>query len=83
MRPRRFGILGYGRYPSDVSWQSTRPGTLTVEELQADPVVSGNPAIESGQVGWWNQDYILSYQGMADALENLTTVLSSAQKVTE
>jgi len=70
-------------YPSDLFWQSTRPGTLTVEELQADPVVSGNPAIKSGQVGLWNQDYILSYQGMADALENLATVLASAEKVTE
>lgn len=69
-------------YPSDVFWQSTRPGTLTPEEMQADPVLSGNPAIGSGQVGWWNQDYILSYQGMADALENLSAVLGSVEKVT-
>ena len=69
-------------YPSDVFWQSTRPGTLTPEEMQADPVLSGNPAIRAGQVGWWNQDYILSYQGMADALESLSAVLSSAEKVT-
>jgi iron complex transport system substrate-binding protein len=70
-------------YPSDVFWQSTRPGTMTVEELQADPVIGMHPAIAAGQVGAWNQDYILSYQGMADALENLSAVLSAAEKVTE
>jgi iron complex transport system substrate-binding protein len=70
-------------YPSDIFWQSTRPGTLSIEELQADAVLSGNPAIKAGQIGLWNQDYILSYQGMADALENLSTVLSSAEKFTE
>lgn len=70
-------------YPSDIFWQSTRPGTLTSDEMQADPVLSGNPAIGAGQVGWWNQDYILSYQGMADALENLSAVLGSATKVTQ
>lgn len=69
-------------YPADVFWQSTRPGTLTPEEMQADPVLSGNPAIGSGQVGWWNQDYILSYQGMAEALENMSTVLGTAKQVT-
>lgn len=70
-------------YPSDVFWQSTRPGTLTPEAMQADPILNGNPAIAAGQVGWWNQDYILSYQGMADALENMTSVLDAAERVTE
>jgi iron complex transport system substrate-binding protein len=70
-------------YPSDVFWQSTRPGTLTPDEMKTDPVLSGNPAIGAGQIGWWNQDYILSYQGMADALENLSAVLGSAMKVTQ
>ena len=69
-------------YPSNVFWQSTRPGTLTLEELQAEPTVGAHPAIKAGQVGAWNQDYILSYQGMADALENLRAVVSAAEKVT-
>ena len=69
-------------YPSDIFWQSTRPGTLTFEELQSDPVVGENPAVKAGQIGAWNQDYILSYQGMADALENLSAVVGSAEKVT-
>ncbi len=69
-------------YPADIFWQSTRPGTLTFEELQSDPVVGAHPAIKAGQVGAWNQDYILSYQGMADALENLRAVVSAAEKVT-
>lgn len=75
------GPEGALKYPSDILWESTRSGTLSPEELQADAVYDAHPAIKAGQIGMWNQDFILSYQGMADALENLSAVVDSAQKV--
>lgn len=71
------------KYPSDILWQSTRPTAMTPDELQGDSVHAHNPAVASGQIGGWNQDSISSYQGMADALESMTIVLTSAEKVTE
>jgi iron complex transport system substrate-binding protein len=70
------------KYPADVLFNSTRPGTLTGDELTAHPVLGQHPAVLAGQVGAWNQDFIMSYQGMADALEGIGAVLRGAGKVT-
>jgi iron complex transport system substrate-binding protein len=68
-------------YPSDIFFNSTRPGTLTLEQLQAEPAVGAHPAIAAGQVGLWKQDYILSYQGIADALDSAAATVDASQKV--
>lgn len=71
------------KYPSDIFMQSTRPGTLTREELVDHPTFGAHPAVQAGQIGAWNQDFILSYQGMADALEAMMPVISEATDVTD
>lgn len=71
-----------GKYPSDIFFNSTRAGSSTPEALQADPLFGTQPAIAAGQIGGWNQDFILSYQGLKAALDNMTSVLSAAEKVT-
>lgn len=71
-----------GKYPSDIFFNSTRAGSSTPEELQANPLFGVHPAIAAGQIGGWNQDFILSYQGLKAALDNMTSVLSTAEKVT-
>lgn len=72
----------FGTYPSDVLFRSTRGGTLTTGELEADPVFGLHPAVAAGQVFDWNQDVILSYQGMTTALEAIRSAIESSTKVT-
>ena len=57
------------KYPADVIFNSTRPGTLTNEDLMAHPVFGQHPAAKAGQMGLWNQDFMMDYQGMTAALE--------------
>lgn len=68
-------------YPSDVIFLSTRAGTVTTEELKADPTFGLHPAIVGDQVGSWNQNFIMSYQGLTAALDNMTTTLTTAKKI--
>jgi iron complex transport system substrate-binding protein len=70
------------KYPADILFNSTRPGTLTPEQIKAHPTLSQLPAVQAGQIGLWNQDFIMSYQGMAEALETTIAVIKSATKVT-
>jgi iron complex transport system substrate-binding protein len=74
------------KYPADVIFNSSRGGgtlTLNLEELQAHPTFGQHPAVAAGQVGDWNQDFIMSYQGMTDALNAIITTLAPAEKVIE
>ena len=71
------------KYVSDLLFQSSRTGTLTLEELVAHPTYGTLPAVKAGQVIAWDQDFIQSYQGLTAALEHLTEALSNAEKVTE
>ena len=68
-------------YPADVLFNSTRPGTLTAAELAEHPVFGQHPAVKAGQVARWNQDFILSHQGMADALEATIGQIEGAVKL--
>ncbi|MBX3069812.1 MAG: ABC transporter substrate-binding protein [Thermomicrobiales bacterium] len=70
------------KYPADILFNSTRAGTSTLEELQANPIFNAHPAIAAGQVFPWNQDFILSYQGLTDALNTVIDALANAEKVT-
>lgn len=69
------------KYPADVIMSSTRPNTLTVEQLMAHPVFGLHPAAKAGQMGLWNQDFIMSYEGMTAALEATLGPLLAASKV--
>ncbi len=70
------------KYPADILFNSTRPGTLTPDELKAHPTFSRHPAVQAGQIGAWNQDFIMSYQGMAIALETTIAAIQTSAKVT-
>jgi iron complex transport system substrate-binding protein len=70
-----------GKYLSDVFFSSSRGESPTLEELVAMPTFAALPAMVSGQIGAWNQDFIMSYQGLTAALTNMIEVLSSAEKV--
>jgi iron complex transport system substrate-binding protein len=71
-----------GSYPTDVVMNSTREGNYTPEQLQADPVFSLHPAVAAGQVYGWNQDVIMSYQGLTIALDDVLAANEAANKVT-
>lgn len=70
------------KYPADVVLNSSRPGNLTIDELKEHPTYSLHPAIRAGQVGPWNQDFIMSYQGMTAALNTVIAPVRDANKVT-
>lgn len=70
------------KYVSDLIFQSSRTGTLTLEELAAHPTYGALPAVKAGQVYAWNQDFIQSYQGLGSALETMIAALENAEKVT-
>ncbi len=71
------------KYPADVIMSSTRPNTLTANQLMAHPIFGQHPAARSGQVGLWNQDFIMSYQGMTAALDATIEPVVAAAKVTQ
>ncbi|MGC4190994.1 MAG: ABC transporter substrate-binding protein [Thermomicrobiales bacterium] len=68
-------------YPSDILMNSGRDGMYTLDELQADSTFSAHPAVQAGQVGRWNQDFIMSYPGLTEPLEDLAAILRTARKV--
>ncbi len=70
------------KYPADIILNSTRPGNMTVDELKEHPTYSLHPAIKAGQIGPWNQDFIMSYQGMTAALNTVIAPIRDANKVT-
>jgi iron complex transport system substrate-binding protein len=71
------------KYVSDLIFQSSRTGTLTLEELAAHPTYGTLPAVKAAQVIAWDQDFIQSYQGLTAALAHLTEALRNAEKVTD
>lgn len=73
------------KYPADVIFNSSRGAgewTMSLEEMQTHPTFSQHPAVAAGQVGDWNQDFIMSFQGMTDALNAIISTLEPAEKVT-
>lgn len=69
------------RYPSDIFFVSTR-ASHTIEQLKESPSWSQHPAVQADQVYYWNQDFIHSYQGMAEALNHTADAIESSDKVT-
>lgn len=69
------------KYPADVLMVSTRPAAVQGDELSTIPTFADHPAVLAGQVFGWNQDFILSHQGMAEAVEHITACLTAATVV--
>jgi iron complex transport system substrate-binding protein len=69
------------KYPSDVFFLSLRAGRMSNEELRADPLFAVHPAVAANQIGGWNQDFVLSYQGLTDALTTMEATLATAERV--
>lgn len=69
------------KYPSDVLYLDAYGDWDTLEEVQADATLGLHPAIAAGQVGFWQRDFPLSYQGLAGFLEAILTPLRTAEKV--
>ena len=70
-----------GLHAADVFFSSSRAESPTLDELSALPTFAAHPAIAAGQIGSWNQDFIMSYQGLTAALTSMIPVLSNAGKV--
>jgi iron complex transport system substrate-binding protein len=69
-------------YESDVLFQSTRTEAFSPEEVAAHPTYGQLPAVKSGQLIPWNQDFIQSYQGLTAGLQDIITALQDAKDVT-
>lgn len=69
-------------YASDVMMAATIAATLSIDEIVAHPTFGQHPAVKAGQIAGWNQSFIQSYQGGADAFEHLAATLRDANKVT-
>ena len=69
------------KYPADVLMVSTRPQAVQHDELESIPTFANHPAVLAGQTFGWNQDFILSHQGMAEALEHLAAAIEASSVV--
>ena len=69
------------KYPADIIMVSTRPDAIGYDELPEHPTFSAHPAVQAGQAIPWNQDFIMSYQGMTEAMAHMTATLTSSEKV--
>lgn len=69
------------KYPADMIFQSTREEILSLDELAAHPTFGTLPAIAAGQLAPWNQDFIMSYQGLTAALNDVSNLLAVAEQV--
>ncbi len=70
-------------YPADVLFQSSRAEGLSLQEMRDSPIYGLLPAVMADQLGVWNQDCILSYQGLTASLTNVIDTLATAEKVIE
>lgn len=79
---QQLSLEDWSSFPCDVLFQSTRPGNLTIDQIETGTVSRLHPAAAAKQVFPWNQDFILSYQGMTAALEQILVGLRASRKVT-
>lgn len=71
------------KYPADLLFVSIRNGEHLVDEVKTYPTWAQHPAVSANQVYGWNQDFIMSYQGMAEALNVVADALAGSEKVSE
>jgi iron complex transport system substrate-binding protein len=67
------------RYPADLILADERSYSLQPDQLAADyPTWNQLPAVQAGQVGGWNVETVLSYQGFGAAISRLADDVRSA-----
>lgn len=72
----------FGQYQTDLVLTSARENEAVDQvQLVVDSAVVGIPAVDAGQVGLWNQDFILSYRGLTETLDLTLTYLRDAEDV--
>ncbi|MFT4039312.1 MAG: ABC transporter substrate-binding protein, partial [Thermomicrobiales bacterium] len=69
------------RYPADVLMSSAFVESYRLEDLQQDPTFSRRPDVRAGQVGMWRSDFIMSYQGMTEPMQQFTALLERSEPV--
>lgn len=69
-------------YVSDVIYNDVYSTLLTLEDLQGVEVYAQIPAVAAGQVGLWERDFPVSYEGLTDFLETILVTLREAEKLT-
>lgn len=67
------------KYPSDVILNDIRSAWYSIEQLVAVPSMAEHPAVKAGQVGNWHTEYIISYRGFGDVLEDLAGLLEESR----
>lgn len=68
------------QYRSDVVMNSWR-SEIANDDLKNQPTLAPHPAIEAGQIGSWNQDFIISHRGLIDAIQAVIDALEPAGNV--
>ncbi|MGC4191774.1 MAG: ABC transporter substrate-binding protein [Thermomicrobiales bacterium] len=69
-----------GKFQTDMFMNSYRG--LPMDEVKAMPTVAALPSVQAGQIYDWNQDFICSYQGMADILTALAANVEASEIIT-
>ncbi|MEJ7838945.1 MAG: hypothetical protein WKF81_09020, partial [Thermomicrobiales bacterium] len=69
------------KYPSDIVYLDAYGVKNTLDQIQVEPVIDTHPAIASGQVGFWQRDFPMTYAGITEFLEAILTPLRTAEKV--
>lgn len=69
-------------HPADVLMSSAFVESYRLEDLQEDPIFSRRPEVQAGQVGMWRSDFIMSYQGMTEPMQQFAALLRESSPVT-
>ncbi len=67
------------KYPADLILNDIRTGSYTIEQLMAVPSMAEHPAVKAGQVAPWSAEYVASYQGFSQILEDLAATLEESR----
>ena len=65
-------------YLTDVIQIDRRPGWLTYEQMVERQTFALLPAVEAGQVGTWDVEYVNSYQGFTPVLDRLAETIRNS-----
>lgn len=70
------------KYPTDLLFYSLRSELAGLEDFQAHPTMSQHPGVLASQVFGWNQDFVLSYTGIAASLAAISDAVDASTDVT-
>ena len=69
------------RCPADVLMSSAFVESSRLEDLQEDPTFSRRPNVRAGQVGMWRSEFIISYQGLTELMQQFFALLEGSSGV--